>query len=261
MGSERRDHSPGLPVAVRDHSPGLPIAGQSVDSEGSNAIHEKKTGHKMSYSNKAMLIWIIPLAMAAGGLTLYFRSLAGNADGGLTQKGQSLKEYLGSSSEEWFLTGKKKYSIQAMMVSKETTFHNDLEVVDLTATDDGETVVLKGTRDEIWTAPLSQVIARYTKPDGSELSKEDFANRDVYIDIVTIPTTDAYYAMHVPINITVTVVTAQGAVLHTNLQNAPHGEGDYLVCTIRDDGGPDLSDIWVLNGLIFPDFYDTSNMN
>ena len=65
----------------------------------------------MSYSNKAMLIWIIPFAMAAGGLTLYFRSLAGNADGGLTQKSQSLEEYLESSSEEWFLTGKKKYSI------------------------------------------------------------------------------------------------------------------------------------------------------
>ncbi len=34
------------------------------------------------------------------------------------------------------------------MVSKEMTFHNDLEVVDLVATDDGETVVLKGTRLE-----------------------------------------------------------------------------------------------------------------
>ena len=215
----------------------------------------------MSYSNKAMLIWIIPLTMAAGGLTLYFRSLAGNADSGLIQKSQSPEEYLESSTEEWFLTGKKQYTVQAMMVSKETTFHNDLEVVDLTVTDDGETVVLKGTRDEIWTAPLSQVVTRDTKPDGSELSKEDFANRDVYIDIVTIPTTNAYYAMHVPIDITVTVVTAQGAVLHSNLQNAPHGEGDYLVCTIRDDGGPDLSDIWILNGLIFPDCYDTSNMN
>ena len=218
----------------------------------------------MSYSNKAVLIWIIPLAMAAGGLTLYFRSQVGNTgnpDSNPAQKSQSLEEYLESSSEEWFLTGKKQYTVHAMMVSKETTFHNDLEVVDLTATDDGETVVLKGTRDEIWTAPLSQVVTRYTKPDGSELSKEDFAKKDVYIDIVTIPTTNAYYAMHVPINITVTVVTARGAVLHSNLQNAPHGEGDYLVCTIREDGGPDLSDIWILNGLIFPECYDTSNMN
>lgn len=177
------------------------------------------------------------------------------------QKSLSLNEYLEETNESWFLTGKKEYTIQAMMVSKETTVHNDLEVVDLLAADDGETVVLKGTRDEIWTSPLPQVIARYKKPDGSELRKEDFANKDVYIDIVTIPTKDAYYAMHVPKDITVIVETAQGDILHTNLPNAPHGEGDYLVCTIGEDNGPDLSDVWVLNGLIFPDCYDTSHIN
>ena len=94
------------------------------------------------------------------------------------------------------------------------------------------------------------MLSRYTKPDGSELRLEDFENRDVYIDIVTIPTKDAYYAMHIPNDITVTVETAQGNVLHSNLPNAPHGEGDFLVCTIREDGKPDLSDIWVVNGLI-----------
>ena len=189
---------------------------------------------------------------------IYSRS---NAESTRGQKSQSLEEYLESSREKWFLTGKKKYTVQAMMVSKEMTFHNDLEVVDLVASDDGETVVLKGTRDEIWTSPLPQVVSRYTKPDGSELRLEDFANRDVYIDIVTIPTKDAYYAMHVPNDITVVVETAQGNVLHSNLPNAPHGEGDFLVCTIREDGEPDLSDIWILNGLIFMDCYDTSNMD
>ena len=192
---------------------------------------------------------------------LYSKNHVSNTDSAPSQKSESLEEYLKNSTENWFLTGKKKYTIQAMMVSKEMTFHNDLEVVDLVASDDGETVVLKGTRDEIWTSPLPQVVSRYTKPDGSELRLEDFANRDVYIDIVTIPTKDAYYAMHVPNDITVTVETAQGHVLHTNLQNAPHGEGDFLVCTIREDGEPDLSDIWVVNGLIFLDCYDTSNMD
>ena len=176
------------------------------------------------------------------------------------QKHLSLSEYLAETDENWFLTGKNKYTVQAMMVSKETTFHNDLEVVYLVAADDGETVVLKGTRNEIWTSPLSQVIARYKKPDGSELCKEDFVNKDVFIDIVTIPTKDTYYAMHVPNDVTVIVETAQGDVLHTNLPNAPHGEGDYLVCTIGEDGNPDLSDVWVLNGLIFLDCYDTSHL-
>ena len=177
------------------------------------------------------------------------------------QKSLSLSEYLEESSESWFLTGKKEYTIQAMMVSKEMTFHNDLEVVDLVATDDGETVVLKGTRDEIWTSPLPKVIAKYKKPDGSEICKEDFADKDVFIDIVTIPSPDTYYAMHIPKDISVIVETAQGDVLHSNLPNAPHGEGDYLICTINEDGRPDLSDVWILNGLIFPDCYDTSHMN
>ena len=177
------------------------------------------------------------------------------------QKAMSFNEYLEETDENWFLTGKEKYTVQAMMVSREMTFHNDLENVDLIAADDGETVVLKGIRDEIWTSPLPQVIARYTKPDGSELCKEDFANKDVFIDIVTIPTKDIYYAMHVPNNITVTVETARGDVLHTNMTNAQHGEGDFLVCTITENGEPNLSDVWVLNGLIFPDCYDTSHMN
>ena len=206
---------------------------------------------------KSIFLFLVLVGMA-GGLMIYSRS---NAESTRGQKSQSLEEYLESSREKWFLTGKKKYTVQAMMVSKEMTFHNDLEVVDLVAADDGETVVLKGTRDEIWTSPLPQVISRYTKPDGSELRKEDFANKDVYFDIVTIPTKDAYYAMHIPNDITVVVETAQGNVLHSNLPNAPHGEGDFLVCTIREDGEPDLSDIWILNGLIFMDCYDTSNMD
>ncbi len=177
-----------------------------------------------------------------------------------SQKQLSLSEYLSETNENWFLTGKKQYTVQAMMVSKETTFHNDLEVVDLVAADDGETVVLKGNRDEIWTSPLSQVVERYTLPDGNRLCKEDFANKDVFIDIVTIPTRDAYYAMHVPKDRIVIVETAQGDMLHTNLPNATHGEGDYLICTIGEDGKPNLSDVWVLNGLIFPDRYDPSHV-
>ena len=211
----------------------------------------------MKAMGKSIFLFLVLVGMA-GGLMIYSRS---NAESTRGQKSQSLEEYLETVGEKWFLTGKKKYTVQAMMVSKEMTFHNDLEVVDLVATDDGETVVLKGTRDEIWTSPLPQVISRYTKPDGSELRKEDFANKDVYFDIVTIPTKDAYYAMHIPNDITVTVETAQGNVLHSNLPNAPHGEGDFLVCTIREDGEPDLSDIWILNGLIFMDCYDTSNMD
>ena len=53
---------------------------------------------------------------------------------------------------------------------------------------------------------------------------------------------------------------AWGDVLHTNLPNAPHGNGDFLICRAGEDGNPDLSDVWVLNGVLFTENYDTANM-
>lgn len=171
----------------------------------------------------------------------------------------TLEEYLKTGTEQWFLTGKKKYSVQAMMVSKETSFRNELEVTDYTVRDDGVTVILKGAFDEMWTSKLSKVINTYRKPDGSPLTEKDFDQKDIFVDLITIPEPDIYLAMYVPLSVSVTVNTAWGDVLHTNLPNAPHGEGDYLVCRAGKNGEPDLSDVWVLNGVIFPEYYDTDN--
>lgn len=171
----------------------------------------------------------------------------------------NLEEYLKTGTEQWFLTGKKKYSVQAMMVSKETSFRNELEVTEYTVRDDGVTVILKGAFDEMWTSKLSKVINTYRKPDGSPLTEKDFDQKDIFVDLITIPEPDIYLAMYVPLSVSVTVNTAWGDVLHTNLPNAPHGEGDYLVCRAGENGEPDLSDVWVLNGVIFPEYYDTDN--
>jgi len=175
------------------------------------------------------------------------------------QIAMTFEEYLAQGGETWFLTGKQEYTVQAMMVSKEISFHNELEVADYTVTDDGETVVLKGKFDEMWVSKLPKVISTYTKPDGSEINAEDFAEKDVYIDIISRPASDSYYAMFVPLDSSVTLETAWGDVLHTNLPNAPHGDGDFLVCRVGEDDGPDLSDVWVVNGAVFPEYYDTGN--
>ena len=171
------------------------------------------------------------------------------------QTEMALEDYLEHGDEMWFLTGKNKYTVQAMMVSKETSFHNELEAADYTVTDDGITVILKGSFDEMWASKLDKVISTYTKQDGSALCKEDFAEKDLWIEIVTKPEPDSYYAIYVPLNISVIVETAWGDVLHTNLSNVPHGDGDYLMCRKGEDGNPDLSDVWVLNGVVFPEYY------
>ena len=175
------------------------------------------------------------------------------------QVSMSFDDYLAQGEAAWFLTGKKEYTVQAMMVSGETSFRNELEMTDYTVTDDGITVILKGNYGEMWASKLSKVISTYTKPDGSALSGADFARKNMWISIVAKPEPDAYYAMYVPLNISVTVETAWGDVLHSNLPNAPHGDGDYLVCRVGKDRKPDLSDVWILNGLVFPEYYDTSN--
>ncbi len=178
-----------------------------------------------------------------------------------TQISMSFADYLDQRAGDWFLTEKKEYRVQAMMVSGETSFHNELEVTDYTVTDDGITVILKGKFGEMWTSKLPRVITTYAKPDGNALCEADFAEKDSWIEIIARSEPDAYYAMYVPLNISVTVETAWGDVLHTNLPNAPHGDGDYLVCRVGEDGKPDLSDVWILNGMVFPEYYDTSAPN
>ena len=171
-----------------------------------------------------------------------------------------LDEYLAQDREAWFLTGKKEYAVKARMVSEETSFHNELEVADYTVTDDGITVILKGKFGEMWTSKLPKVISTYTKPDGSKICAEDFAVRDKTIDIVTRTDPDAYFAMRIPKEISVTVATAWGDALHSNLPNTEHGGGDYLVCRRGGNGAPDLSDVWILNGKIFPAYYETGGI-
>lgn len=177
----------------------------------------------------------------------------------LAPESVSLADYLARHGDEWFLTGKTSYTIQGMMVSKETSFHNELEVTDYTAADDGVSVVLKGTVGEQWVSKLEKVMKTYTKADGTPVTAEDFAVKDTFIDLTTKAAPETNFALHVPTDVSVTVNTAWGDVLHTNLPNAPHGDGDYLVCPAGEDGQPDLSDVWVVNGAVFPTTYDLSH--
>ena len=192
-------------------------------------------------------------------ILLFFGFYKNNQNVPSSQKEITLEEHLKKTEEEWFLTGKKEYKVQAMMVSKEISFHNEYENVDYTVTDDGETVILKGVVGEMWATKLSKVIDTYTKTDGSQINESDFDQKDVYIDLLTKAAPDSNYAMFVPADISVIVETAWGDELHTNTMNIPHGDGDYLVCRKGEDGNPDLSDVWVLNGVIFHETYDMSN--
>lgn len=170
---------------------------------------------------------------------------------------KTMEEYLADTDYQWFATGKTDYQIQGKMVSKDTEVYNALEDVHYTAHPNGEDVILKGTAGEEWVTRLSKVMKTYTKPDGAALTAEDFTP-DTYIALKTIPTT-GNFACFVPASVKVSVNTAWGDVLHVNRDGVPHGEGDYLVCAAGEDGKPDLSDVWVVNGEIFENTYDMKN--
>ena len=170
----------------------------------------------------------------------------------------SLDAYLASSEYDWFLTGKTSYTIQGKMVSAPTEVYNNLEDVHYTAEANGEDVILKGTSGEEWVSKLEKVMETYTKADGSALTAEDFV-ADTYIDLQTKAEPDTNYAMFIPADIQVIVETAWGDVLTANRPEVPHGDGDYLVCSVTEAGEPDLTDVWVVNGATFPDTYDMTN--
>ena len=170
----------------------------------------------------------------------------------------SLETYLADTEYDWFRTGKTSYTIQGKMVSAPTKVYNNLEDVHYTAEPNGQDVVLKGTGGEEWVTGLEKVMKTYTKADGSALTAEDFV-ADTYIDLKTKAEPDTNYAMFIPSDVQVIVETSWGDVLTANRPQVPHGEGDYLVCAVGEDGQPNLADVWVVNGATFPNTYDMTN--
>lgn len=168
-------------------------------------------------------------------------------------------DYIEAHENEFFLTGKTDYTVEAKMVSSPTHVYNELELVSYDVNDDGVSVILKGTLGEEWVTNVSKVIKTYTKLDGSALDEEFFKNsKDVYQTIKTKPTKDSNFALFVPKNVILTVQTAWGDVLYTNKSEVNHGKGDYLMCSNKD-GKPDLSDVWVVNGAQILKNYDMKN--
>lgn len=64
------------------------------------------------------------------------------------------------------------------------------------------------------------------------------------------------FAMRIPADISFSLKTSWGEELIVNSDISSHGAGDFIVCPAKEDGTPDLSDRWVVNGQIFESTYD-----
>lgn len=155
----------------------------------------------------------------------------------------------------FFPTHKTNYMIRGRVTAVRELVKNDLEGT-YYETQPFEDVILRGVSDETWVAPLSKVLSTYTNADGSPLTAADFL-LSRYTDLYAKPTVENFAAF-IPVESIVKVNTAWGDVLYANAPGVPHGKGDYLVCRANEKGEPDFSDVWVVNGAIFPHTYDTS---
>jgi hypothetical protein len=169
---------------------------------------------------------------------------------------QELLSFEDIDKTAFFPTKKLAYTIHGMMVSKDFSFTNVLEGNDYTAMPNGSDVVMKGTIGELWRTPLEKVITTYTKGDGGPLTASDFI-LDQYVPMLAMES-DGYFACFVPKKYQVEIQTAWGDILIGNRPEVPHGDGDYLLCRAGKDGTPDFSDVWIVNGAVFPSTYDMS---
>ena len=190
----------------------------------------------------------------------------------------TLEEFrqLSANSNNWVSTGKRDYDIYVSIPVKGTEVHNYLEGSDY-ITSDKKPFVLHGTVGEEWTIDGKKLAKTYEFMDGTPITAKELlrrvehteqgdvlgvthirTKRDNTPDIIE-PTN---FAIFIPKEIeNFPVQTSWGEILLANRPEVPHGEGDFLVCAMTEDGKPNLQDVWVVNGEVFTSTYDLSGFD
>lgn len=163
-------------------------------------------------------------------------------------------------------THKKKYTIVASMPPEGTEVTNFLENAHYTTSNEKQ-FVLTGTVGEQWVIDVNKLCKTYTFEDGTPITKDALAKKVMagYKDcakypcikpfaVTSIPGVDNW-AIHIPLGYTFPIQTSWGDTLICNAPGIRHGKGDYIVCS-DNNGAPNLSDMWIVNGAVFPNTYD-----
>jgi len=157
---------------------------------------------------------------------------------------RTFKQILQESTDEWFMTKKKVYTIQGRISNKTERYKNKLEGNSYDMSDpqyaDDEWVILKGTVGELWPNTLAKTCRTYG------VTPEDFVEGE-WIDL----TTQKEYAF---------TNWAKMNTEHIDLptmHNTMHGNpGSYLVCTLEDK---EKKNPWIIHEDVFPNTYYTRN--
>ena len=117
------------------------------------------------------------------------------------------------------------YKVTAQLPEIGKKYNNPLEDVEyVTNNEDTDKVLLVGTVNEPWFAPIAKVLKQYSKADGSDLTTSDITSKP--IDIIR----KTSYNAAMELTADTDVVISAGNVLHAK-------KGDYLVCSVKEENG------------------------
>jgi hypothetical protein len=154
---------------------------------------------------------------------------------------------------KWFPCHKKEYDIQVYVPPIGTKVYNQLEDASY-VTNETKPFVLVGTVGEEWTVDAKKLMKAYKyehQPITEDVIKTTIGDGKKH-SITAIAGAEMMFAAHT--TEPVEVNTSWGETLQANRPGVEHGEGDYLVCSDKN-GSPNLDDVWVVNGAIFPKTY------
>jgi hypothetical protein len=164
--------------------------------------------------------------------------------------------------KNWKKTHKKGYKVWICRPAIGTKCTNVLEGANY-VTDQNKQFIISGTVGETWVIDIEKLAKTYTFDTGAPITPDALKskmNKAGEIDWVKLATKQTgmatNYAFHLPLSVkNFPVQTSLGDTLLANRDGIKHGKGDFLVCA--DAGGfPNLNDVLVVNGEVFPSTYD-----
>lgn len=168
----------------------------------------------------------------------------------------------------WKPTSKRLYSVYMCRPALGTKVSNFLEGSSYVTSVD-KPYVLSGTQGEQWTIDVVKLGKTYTFESGEPITAASLQAKfgDSQFDWVKITTIVdqskrvrnwAMFLGNGADTVSLPVKTSWGETLYANREGVPHGDGDFLVCS-DNNGAPNLDDMWVVNGCIFPATYDMTS--
>ena len=181
---------------------------------------------------------------------------------GMTADGKELKGKVNASNivvaisnpNNWKKTHKQLYDVYVCKPPIGTQVNNIFEGSQY-VTNEQKPFILSGTQGEQWVIDEGKLTTTYVT-QGIKLRDDGYLE---WTRITTRQDNTINWAFHVPLSVqNMPVQTSWGDILYANRTGVKHGSGDFLVCS--DAGGrPNLQDVWIVNGMIFPNTYDLHN--